>query len=198
MRSITPCLAGTIMCLAGCWTSSTPPTTTEPVAARPKSSVTVALSSVTLAEDCSDAVASTQPAPNGGVRVRIVAPRCQQTTMQLSIHGNGSTRPTKIRIKKVELLDARGKSLGQLDVRAPTRFDDAGMYVPWNQSLGPNETLAAAYSLTAPDWSAIPGGRYGDANKSFQVRVTVSIGSEERVINKQILTQTFIEPDMVT
>jgi hypothetical protein len=196
-----------LLSLAGCWTSSQP--TTSP----PVPDVMVELAAVTLADDCGStdlpppvaaadkpragAPASMAPMPPGDICEGCVyTPHCDQTSMQLSLRttGGGSTNVT---VKKVELLDSRGKFLANLDARMPTRWDGQ-RYVGWDQKIVGEQKLAASYLLSAPDWNALTGNRWNAHTKSFQLRVTLAVGNSDRTVDKQSITPAMLEPPVPT
>ena len=123
---------------------------------------------------------------------------CHQTSIQLALRATGTTAATPIRIKKVELLDAKGVSLGELTATSPTRWSDAGSYRAWDQSLAANEQAAVSYVVSRPAWHAMEGGEYAQAGKMFQVRVTVLVGAKDRVIEKAAIQPTIMPPPMPT
>jgi hypothetical protein len=123
---------------------------------------------------------------------------CQQTSIQLALRATGTTAPTPIRIKKVELLDAKGASLGELTATSPTRWSTAGSYQAWDQSIAPGEQAAVSYVLSSPAWHSMEGGEWGQTGKMFQVRVTVLVGAKDRVIEKKAIQPTIMPPPMPT
>lgn len=193
----------------------------------PAGDVTIELAGITLGEDCggswtpppphtapastpttapaSPAVVSPSRSPSAapakcavGTNCGGYGRACQQTSVQLAVQAKGGTAPTTIRIKKVELLDASGKLLGELASSAPTRWTDAGSYQPWDQTIAPGTQLAVSYLLASPVWSSMEGGQYGQANKTFQVRVTVLVGTKDRVIEKAAIQPTIMPPAVPT
>ena len=118
--------------------------------------------------------------------------------MQLLIRATNTSGTTAVRIKKVELLDADGKALGELAASSPMRWSYRGAYDPWDQNIAPNEQLAISYILASPAWNAMEGGQYGQANKMFQLRVTVAIGAKDRVIEKKAIQPTIMPPAVPT
>ncbi len=60
--------------------------------------------------------------------------------------------------------------------------------------------LTASYSLSAPSWEVLPGGRATVV--PFRVRVTIAIGDEERTFDKpavvSIEVPAMLEPGVVT
>ncbi len=123
---------------------------------------------------------------------------CEQTSMQLSLHASGGPGPMKIQIKKIDLLDASDKVLGQLTARKPSRWDDKGNYVTWDESIAPSQTIATSYLLSSPDWNKISNGRLNAQGKLFKLRVTITVGSSERTVEKQVMTPFAIEPTIQT
>ncbi len=123
---------------------------------------------------------------------------CQQTSIQLALRATGTSAPTPIRIKKVELLDAKGASLGELTATSPTRWSTAGSYQAWDQSVAPGEQAAVSYVLSSPAWHTMEGGEWGQTGKMFQVRVTVLVGAKDRVIEKKAIQPTIMPPPMPT
>lgn len=180
----------------------------------PASGIEVRLSSVTLADNCNtpvkpgvpktkfakppatpaapatrdDVAPSDAPAQITKPGAPGVAPRgrfgCQQTSMQLQI-ASTSAKSTPIRIKRVELLDEKGKLVEVLAAREPTRWTDSG-YALWDQTVGANETLEASYSLTAPSWHKMSNGRGRD--RLYQLRVVVSAGGKTQRIDLQSIS----------
>jgi hypothetical protein len=123
---------------------------------------------------------------------------CQQTSIQLALHATATTGATPIKIKKVELLDAKGKSLGELTAKTPTRWSDAGSYQAWDQMIAPGEHAAVSYVLSTPSWHAMEGGQYAQTGKTFQVRVTVLVGAKDRVVEKKAIQPAIMPPPAPT
>jgi hypothetical protein len=186
--------------------------------ASPGAEVSVSLASVTLGDDCGPrtppAPAPSQPPAAAPARRAPSKPseapadcdvggcgyarHCEQTSMQLSLRSPAGTKPTTIRIKKVELLDPKGKLLQVLAAREPTRWTDRGGYVAWDQTIGANQTIAASYALEAPSWDKLTGGRYSAHNKTFQLRVTVTVGTANKTVEKQSITPAMLPPPVPT
>lgn len=189
--------------------------------ASPGADVAVELASVTLADDCGSPVppspAFAQPPPAAPSRSAprkpstpsVVAPadcamegcgsrrHCEQTSMQLSLRAPAGAKPTTIRIKKVELLDAKGKLLQVLAARTPTRWTDKG-YAAWDQQIGAGEALATSYALESPSWDKLTNGRYNAHSKTFQLRVTVTVGTANKTVEKQSITPAMLPPPVPT
>ncbi|MBK9071926.1 MAG: hypothetical protein IPL79_13125 [Myxococcales bacterium] len=122
---------------------------------------------------------------------------CQQSSMQLALAAKGTGSATKIEIVKVELLDASGAVIGELAARRPQLWQDAsGNYGPWDGNVATAGDLKAMFSLSAPDWSKVPGGRYGSA-AGLSVRVTVAIG-DQRVTKSATAVSVMVDPQVVT
>ncbi|MBA2542187.1 MAG: hypothetical protein H0V17_21280 [Deltaproteobacteria bacterium] len=196
-----------VLALAGCWSSSQS-TVTEPAAL----DVAVELAAVTLGDDCGanpllpPPVAAKRRNPNV-MAAPAAAPldadasyyrrHCDQTSMQLSLRATGGTGSTTVKIKKVELLDSHGNFLADLSARAPTRWDGAS-YTAWNQTVDAGQTLAASYSLSSPNWEQLTGGRWQAHTRSFQLRVTLTVGSKNHTVDKQSITPAMLEPAVPT
>jgi hypothetical protein len=193
--------------LAGCQT----------VDANPSKDVSVELSSVTLGDDCGnppppppatkkpapprEAPASQTPqapCPVGATNCGRAPRHCDQTSMQLSIKAPAGTKPTTIKIKKVELLDTKGKVLEVLTARSPAKWDANNAYVAWNEQVGASETLQAMYELNSPDWNKLTSGRWSAHSKTFQLRVTVTVGTANKTIEKQSITPARLNPPVPT
>lgn len=182
--------------VAGCWSSSQPKP--EP---KGTGDVEVTVSSVSLGDDCPDPGAPTPDEPVHGSCAEGSEcnfgrhPSCEQTSLQLSFHANGAA--TKIQIKKIELLDTSGKQLGTLQPRKPTKWSDSGAYVEWDQVVAAGATMKASYSLSAPDWDKLPGGRF-DATTTYKVRVVVTVGDKEQSFEKEATVSATQEAPVVT
>ena len=122
---------------------------------------------------------------------------CPQTSMQLSLTATAGPSPTTVQVKRVELLDAQGKVIGQLTARAPTAWK-GDAYAPWDQVVAPGQQVAASYALSSPDWEAMEGGSWAQRGKTFQLRVIVAIGAREQAVDKQAITPTMLEPAVPT
>jgi len=202
-----------------------PPPRPQP---QPQGDVSVELSGVTLGDDCGGTPPANPPKPSKTAAAAPAEPAslapparrapgtpsavaadcaepgcgggyaCQQTSIQLALRATGTSAATPIQIKRVELLDAKGVSLGELTATSPTRWSDAGSYQAWDQSLAPNEQAAVSYVLSSPAWHAMEGGQWAQTGKMFQVRVTVLVGAKDRVIEKKAIQPTIMPPPMPT
>lgn len=173
--------------------------------------IRVELAAVTLADDCGPrtpppsvvAPPSTPPVPSKTPAARCAGPNCgrgncNQTSMQLAIHTEPDIKSTTIKIKKVELLDPKGVVLEVLTARAPARWTDKGEYVAWDEKIDAGTNYKTMYDLTTPNWDKLTGGRYNAQTKTFQLRVTVLVGTGSRTIEKQSITPTRIPPAVPT
>ncbi len=122
---------------------------------------------------------------------------CNQTSMQLSITAAAGTKPTTVKVSKVELLDAKGKVLEVLTAREPTRWLD-GTYAAWDQTLDAKQHVKASYALAAPNWTKHTNGRWNAHSKTFQLRVTMSVGTGTRTVMKQAITAARLPPAVPT
>lgn len=217
MTSTSASLLSILLALSlGCTKATS--TNEQGVAPQPKpqtvGDVSVEIAGVTLGDDCgSNWTPPPPPAPAQPPATK-VAPsdspatpsvvqqnaryRCQQTSVQLAVHATDITGATPVKVTKVELLDANGKLLGELAASSPMRFSDKGVYEAWSQTIAPNEHASVSYVLASPAWHAMEGGQYGQANKMFQVRVTVAIGAKDKVLEKKAIQPTMMPPAVPT
>ncbi len=185
-----------VLILTSCWTASKP---TEPPKAEP-APVDVAIASIRLADDCgAEAVADRkqqeQTMAGDCAGDCNFARACDPTSLQVSLRSTAGMKTT-VGIKKIELLDAAGATIGTLAVRSATRWASDGSYTKWDQVVSPGEVMAASYALTAPDWGAIPGGR--DPSKKIRVRVTFKLGDGEKTFEREAVVAAFSEAAVVT
>ncbi|HEY5933280.1 MAG TPA: hypothetical protein VIU61_01520 [Kofleriaceae bacterium] len=181
---------------------------------RPAASFTVEIASVTLADQCGSngrmqppmktaqapakpadpaVVAPSSPARRAPGQGPLARRACEQTSMQLSLKAPAAEQVT---VKKVELLDANGTLINELLATAPQKWDGAA-YAAWDQKLAAGDDVVVAYALGSPDWNKI-GGRYAANGKTFQLRVTLVVGTTERVVEKQAISAAHIEPAVPT
>jgi len=212
--------------LAGCTKSSTgmspepAPTPAKPTPApdpqpevmptpKPTPSFSVEIASVTLADQCGQgsaikppivkpATPAVQQAPAkpaktaaGGAPGAAARRACEQTSMQLALKAPAAD---KVTVKKVELLD--DNLINELAARDPAKWS-GGAYAAWDEQLAAGDDIVVAYALGAPDWNKI-GGRYAANAKTFQLRVTLAIGTAEQVIVKQAISAAHMEPAVPT
>lgn len=190
-----------MVALAGCGASD----------AAPADDVMVNLASVTLGDDCGGTL---PPPDNAGDATKkadkqdrserdsdakrdSAAYNCRQTSMQLSLVTNPKLAATAIKIKKVELLDDKGKLLETLTASKPSRWNGKA-YETWTESVKADERFVASYLLTSPTWSKVTGGRRAAASKKFELRVTLDIGGKNKAIDKKVSAAAYIEPDVDT
>jgi len=184
--------------------------------------VNVELSGVTLADDCGDVTTRVPPpSPPPSTKDAKVAkpsaaesisaggcadpsnchgptqPPCEPTSMQLSLRAPADAKAATLRITKVELLDG-GKVVDTLTARKPSKWDDKGAYVTWDEAIAPNQTIQASYLMSPPDWNKLTGGKYNAHTKVFNLRVTFTTGNAEKTIEKQAITPVAIEPAVST
>ncbi|MCC6998644.1 MAG: hypothetical protein IT370_28795 [Deltaproteobacteria bacterium] len=175
----------------------------------PTPQVTATVSAVTLADDCAHAdasAASERAAPSvaqGAVAGDCAGPNCgmpcQQTTMQLTLDAAAGSAPTTVKIVRVELTEKGGASLGEMQSRDPMLFVEAeGNYKTWDGAISAGNQLRVMYALGSPDWGKV-GGRWNAMNKTFVLKVTLSIGGAESTVEKTVESpEIMIEPPVVT
>ena len=168
--------------------------------------VTLQMISATLAEDCGGTGAPYSPPPMphpapliaGAASSESMAKSvCRQTSMQLSVVAGALTAPAQIQVKKVEIFDAKGKSIGELASRSPMVWSAKdSVYQPWDQSVASTTKLSVSYALSAPNWGGVPD-RWG---QTFVVKATISVAGTETTVQHdvQIETPTRLPPGAVT
>jgi hypothetical protein len=184
--------------------TTVPPPITAPGAAK----ISVDLTAVTLADDCGGTPPWQPPAaptrkadiddsPKSAKSKSATKRRCEQTSMQLSVAASSDGKPTKLTIKKVEMFDDTGASLGELAASTPTFWSKNGMYESWDQMVAPASQLSVSYVLEQPDWNRIQN-RW---NRTFRLKVTVTIGSADQSMQKDVQTMsapTTLPPNVKT
>ncbi len=178
----------------------------------PTPQVTATVTAVTLADDCAHADASAvkpsaeRAAPSvaqGAMAGDCAGPNCgmpcQQTTMQLTLDAAAGSAPTTVKIVRVELTEKGGGSLGVMQSRDPMLFAEAeGNYKTWDGAISAGNKLQVMYALGSPDWGKV-GGRWNAMNKTFVLKVTLSIGGAESTVEKTVESpEIMIEPPVVT
>ncbi len=189
-------------------TTTTPPTTPPATVGK----VTVVMTAATLADDCggsapwgpptakattkADAEFADMEAEPKGKAKSMARRRCEQTSMQLSVTAGAGGSPAKLQVKKVELFDQSGKSLGQLAASKPTRWTDKDMYEAWDEQVAPDQKLSVSYVLTQPNWDAVPDRM----NKTYTVKATVSVGGGDQTVSKdvEVRAPTILPPGVKT
>jgi hypothetical protein len=169
----------------------------------PAAALAVELAAVTLADDCPPVPATPAKPSDEAVPAKPgrAAPgsrgHCNQTSMQLVIKAPSGAE-AMVKVKKVELLDDKGKLLEVLTPRAPRTWAANGQYVAWDERLTAGKTVQAMYDLTMPDWNKLTGGRWNAHTRAFQVRVTVAIGGANKTVEKQSITPVRLPPAVPT
>lgn len=174
----------------------TPPPPAPPVPPAPASpAVTVQMTAATLADDCGgSAPRARPPAPaksakwdradaDVSARGAKAKRQCEQTSMQLSIVSKAGGGPTELRVKKVEIFDEKGTSLGELTARSPTVWSAQGSYVAWDENIAPAQELSVSYVLSQPAW----GPSTERWNKTYVVKAVVSVGGADRTVGTDVL-----------
>lgn len=120
---------------------------------------------------------------------------CEQTSMQLSFTSTHA-QPSKVEVKKIELLDDGGKLIGELTAQPAMRWG-TDKYEPWDQSVPAGETVSATYALSSLPYDKM-GGRHGAHDRKFQLRVTFAVGGKDQVVEKKAIAPTMLEPAVPT
>jgi hypothetical protein len=175
--------------------------------------VRAAIASVSLIRDCpdpppaSDAAKSSATAPSpgpaavpadmppsepadAGARMKVGdadrgwSPPCQQSTMQLTL-SHDAKETTRFSIKAARLTAAgTGAELAKVPVRGPTRWDDAGRYVEWDESLPASTELKVSYRLGEPDWNLVTKAMGNDDTYGarYVLEVDVFVGGRKMTL----------------
>lgn len=177
--------------------------------------VVITVASFTLADDCPSkpkkagiemspeaklAADRIDEAANRKSLAKQAVTACVQTAVQLDLRSSASTATT-ITLRKVELLDATGKVLGELTPRSPARWTDAATYVDWDQSLAAGATLKVSWALSSPTWAAYSTTKADAAAQAFQIRLTVAVNGADQIVEGQATVMSppaIFEPPMKT
>jgi hypothetical protein len=203
-------------------TTTTPPPTTPPATV---GKVTVVMTAATLADDCGGSAPWTPPTakydpppmkskgatqpigkedsnfadmasePKG--RAKMARRRCEQTSMQLAVTAAAGASPAKLQVKKVELFDQNGKSLGELAASKPTRWTEkSSAYEAWDESVVPDQKLSVSYVLAQPKWDAIPDRM----NKTYTVKAIITVDGGDQTVSKdvEVRAPTILPPGVKT
>jgi len=173
----------------------------------PATGVRVQMISATLADQCGGTGAPwSAPVPHpaplaseaaGRASMKMGARACQQTAMQLSVMAGPLAGSAEIHIKKVEIFDSTGKSIGELTPRSPMVWSAKdSAYQPWKETVASGETLSVSYALSSPNWSAVPDR----SGKTFTLRATVTVGGADQTVQRDVRTETMthLPPGVVT
>lgn len=193
-------------------------TPVTPATPFPSDRITVELTAVTLGEDCAPpAPTSPAPAPKKqseapldetaparkaasdaphGFAAERARRACEQTSMQFSINAPAGLPATQMTVKKVELYDEKGKLVGKLTPRSPTKWTADGSYVAWDEKIAPGQLLQASYELSAPDWTKVKE-RW---NKTFTVKAVITVGGADQKLKRDVYVvgETHLPPGVVT
>ncbi len=178
-----------------------PPTTTAPPKTVPPApNAKVELTAVTLADDCGGAPPWSPPTkqaakqdsehPDSKAKAKR---RCEQTSMQLAIT---ATDASNLKVKKVELFDDKGTSLGTLAASKPTKWSEASAsYEAWDETFTPG-SISVSYVLAQPTWDGI-ADRW---NKTYTLKAVVSIGGADQSATKDVTLSapTTLPPNVKT
>lgn len=148
--------------------------------------VTAALSSVTLADDCSAQAGAAAPESD------FTDCASRQSSMQLQFASSAKAN-AKIEIRAVRLIDpATGKIIENLRHRDAQQWS-LDRYLGWDETLRGGTTVKATYKLSAPGSSGARMTGFGIASKHL-VEVDVAVDGELRTLS----IEASREPDVVT
>ncbi len=158
----------------------------------------VAIASVTLLEDCPDAVSGSQEVreyagdmDRESMTEDYVEP-CRQSTIQFAVTGQGAT-PADLRIVALRLLGPNGATLDTLKTRSPSIWRENG-YAAWDQVVPPKTDVKASYKLSLGNWSKVEkslgGSSYGPV---FVIEADIEIGSLRKTIRSSQVVREPVE-----
>lgn len=173
----------------------------------------VAISSVNLQEDCPDpappaaagaaiqeakSAVQEREAPQGdmaeGDSDRYSRPPCSQSTMQISINGQGDSS-FQFSLGEVRVLNGEGEKIGVVKSRLPTLWKAEG-YASWNEMVAPNVDVKASYKLSLPTWDDPnrPAGntQYG---VTFMVEADVTIDGIGKTVRSKTVRSNPVVPE---
>jgi hypothetical protein len=185
------------------------PAPTPAPAPAPAPAVKVQMTAATLADDCGGAPPSTPPKQKAKTALKrepassskadsafAARRRCEQSSMQLSIDAPTGARPGELHVKRVELLDDKGASLGELAASSPTMWSDSGSYIPWDQKIEPGHELSVSYVLAQPKWGAVKD-RW---NKTYVVKAVITVDGADQTVQQDVVVTapTSLPPNVKT
>jgi hypothetical protein len=169
-----------------------------------KASVTIAVASVTLGDECSndapaakiqaipsnttassrseDQVPNAAAGPANGASLTRV---CVQSAIVLKISSKSKAKQV-IEIAKVELLDAQGNVLGSMNARNPTQWKAGkrnSSYQPWDLSVARGKSVQARWWLSAPPLSE---SSRANAVGGYRVNVTIVVDGQETSVSGKV------------
>ncbi|MBK7826482.1 hypothetical protein [Nannocystis sp.] len=180
-------------------TPADPPPADHPTAT---ASITIAVASVQLEQDCPDpptpatapereaerSTTERQQRRNLGEEAKRSGDSrmaCAQSSVQLSLANTGAL-PGTLRVLRVRLLDAAQKrELSPLRARTPTRWSERDGYLPWDEQVPANASLQVAYKLGDPDWAQVQrvlGASASIDNQPYIVELDVSVDEREQTV----------------
>ncbi len=103
--------------------------------------------------------------------------------MQLSITATPGA-PVRVSVKKVEIFDDAGRSLGLLTPREPSIWSETGSYGPWDELISVGGQYSVSYSLSQPAWD-----EDDRRNRTYVVRALVTVGGHDQSIDREVALQ---------
>jgi hypothetical protein len=180
------------------------PLVTPKTPSTPQIAVRGAIASVSMIQNCSDDEPYSPPPPPAAIEQSPAAAMpqgisagasakpggggpgfrqpCTQSSMQINLAHDAREAQT-IEVRAVRLTAAgTGAQLGSVPFRAPTRWDEAGRYVAWDQSVPAAQEIKASYKLGEPDWSAIGKAVGNDDTYAPRYVLEVDVALGDRII----------------
>jgi hypothetical protein len=205
LRRLLPLTLLVLSACSGATPLSEPDAATEDVAA-PQVTITAAIASASLADDCpaerGSGLADCARLAGDSGAFDSACGFCRQTGLQLTFavtatDGSASGAPANaVQVTGVRLLDApTGAGLGALTPREPQRWEGT-QYVAWDGVLRGYGESRVSYKLSAPNWVAIGGGNtWSTYGRAFRLEVTVVVRGQTFVLRSGELMRA---PEVVT
>lgn len=182
-------------------TPTTPPVEPEPEPPAKLAAVTVQMTAATLADDCGGpprAARASSSAVKGKQKASVSKGdrACEQSSMQLSVVAGAGGGPIRLAVKKVELFDDKGATIGELTARTPSIWDEGGVYQAWDESVAPGKELSVSYALSQPPWGRVPDRRA----RGYVLKAVLTVGDGEQAVQRdvQVEAPTILPPNVKT
>ncbi|MEO8700192.1 MAG: hypothetical protein ABI867_09115 [Kofleriaceae bacterium] len=185
-----------LLALVACGSTPAPTPAPTPIEPAPAGGPpTIQIAAVTLAQECGRG--PTPPLAGDADRTQSArVSACEQSSLQLAITSPAGAKPSRFRIKSLELFDAAGAhALGKLVWRTPSTWTGSA-YAAWDERIPPGQALKISYALGAFDWSKIEG-RY---NQTYLVKAVISVDDKDTAVQHdvEVHARAQLPPDVDT
>jgi len=160
------------------------------------------IASVSIVQDCPDVAADSAPPTTAAAQREAVAPPphavpddgsravpsdeggwsppCTQSAMQLNVsHDRADALPMSIVAARLTSAES-GAHLAMVPVRSPTRWEEGGRYVAWDERVPAATELEVSYALGEPQWNALTLalGKDDDSRARYILELDLELGME--------------------